>query len=937
MADMPEKDTVQTVPENTDTPPAETVNGAENAKSVSSEIPLPQKIPPVTMKFSLKKWLYDKRLYFVAFFTPAIILLIAYFCFGLAPFGDESVLVLDLNGQYVYYYENLRDIFWGNGSPFISWSRNLSGEIMGIYAYYLASPFVLIVMLLPRAIITESLLIMQLCKVGTAAVTFCFYLQKSRRVRRGPAVMFSILYALMAYMIVQLMNPMWLDGLIYLPLICRGIEKIIDGKSKLYFIIPLALMYMAHFYIGWMLTFFSILYFFYYYFSARQDSRFRFGHFVKSGLGFAVSGITAALCACWILVPLYFSLKLGKLDFTSPSFEWKTQFDFIDFFRNLLPDMYDTCRPEGSPSIYCGVLTIVLVPLYFMNTKIDLRRKIGSGLLALSLILSMYISNIDIAWHGMQIPNWLPYRYSFTFSFVLLVMSAEAFEKIEGITAKEIGGVMFGLLVYIFVLDKQKLENAGIITAIWYSAVLTAVYCFILYAYRKRGELKAGILAGLSIVIAVEMFASTVYNLDAIDKDVTYSKRASYNPYISLGREVVQELYDTDDGVYRIESDYHRTVNDAMALGSYGISHSSSTLNAKPIQFLRKLGFSYGGHYIKYKGATYVTDAIFGIKYVMERATADEEDIPESKMYDKLVLTRSNEKNSIYVYENPYALPIAFMVDSAAADCQLSDQNHPFDNQNKILSSMLSDKKQNFFRRLDIDEIIPENVKSSVYGSHARYTTITEGENSQVEFLVTAKNNNMMYLFLPSNYERKVNMWLNKEFLDYYFESGNMVIQTLGRFNEGDQLSLIATIANDKNEVLFIDEQFYYLNEDMFKEAVDTLKQHPLEISSFSEDHIVGTITADKDGIMYTSITNEPGWTIWVDGVETEPVELYEALIGVPMTAGTHTVEMKFFPHGLSAGILLSVAGVVILFIIVLTENHTKKKVIENMCKNSSK
>ena len=250
---------------------------------------------------------------------------------------------------------------------------------------------------------------------------------------------------------------------------------------------------------------------------------------------------------------------------------------------------------------------------------------------------------------------------------------------------------------------------------------------------------------------------------------------------------------------------------------------------------------------------------------------------------------------------------------------------------------MLSDKKQNFFRRLDIDEIIPENVKSSVYGSHARYTTITEGENSQVEFLVTAKNNNMIYLFLPSNYERKVNMWLNKEFLDYYFESGNMVIQTLGRFNEGDQLSLIATIANDKNEVLFIDEQFYYLNEDMFKEAVDTLKQHPLEISSFSEDHIVGTITADKDGIMYTSITNEPGWTIWVDGVETEPVELYEALIGVPMTAGTHTVEMKFFPHGLSAGILLSVAGVVILFIIVLTENHTKKKVIENMCKNSSK
>ncbi|MBQ3205577.1 MAG: hypothetical protein IJB37_03400, partial [Peptococcaceae bacterium] len=40
------------------------------------------------------------------------------------PFGDESVLVLDLNGQYVYYFENLRDAFWGNGSLLNSWSRN---------------------------------------------------------------------------------------------------------------------------------------------------------------------------------------------------------------------------------------------------------------------------------------------------------------------------------------------------------------------------------------------------------------------------------------------------------------------------------------------------------------------------------------------------------------------------------------------------------------------------------------------------------------------------------------------------------------------------------------------------------------------------------------------------------------------------------------------
>ena len=52
----------------------------------------------------------SKRSYIFAFFIPALLLFAAYACFGVHPFGDMSVLVLDLNGQYVYYFENLRDI-----------------------------------------------------------------------------------------------------------------------------------------------------------------------------------------------------------------------------------------------------------------------------------------------------------------------------------------------------------------------------------------------------------------------------------------------------------------------------------------------------------------------------------------------------------------------------------------------------------------------------------------------------------------------------------------------------------------------------------------------------------------------------------------------------------------------------------------------------------
>lgn len=213
---------------------------------------------------AIGRWIVRNRIYLIAFAIPAVLTYLAYALFGLYPFGEESVLCLDLNGQYVYYFEALRDAFWGDGSIFYNWSRNLSGEFMGIIGYYLASPFTLIVMLLPEKFMLSSLLIMQLCKLGAAGATFNYFLQKRRGVQPYPSLLFSTMYAMMAYGVIQLIDPMWLDGLVFLPLIMLGIEYLVDDGRRLNFIIPLALMCVANFYIGYMICFFVILYFLFY-------------------------------------------------------------------------------------------------------------------------------------------------------------------------------------------------------------------------------------------------------------------------------------------------------------------------------------------------------------------------------------------------------------------------------------------------------------------------------------------------------------------------------------------------------------------------------------------------------------------------------------------------------------------------------------------------
>ena len=127
--------------------------------------------------------------------------------------------MLDLNAQYIYYYEGFRDAILGDGSLIYSWSRTLGGETFGLNAYYMGSPFMLIYLLFPKGFITEALLTTALLRTGLASVLFAWYLKKTRGGNHIRILILSTMYALMAYMVVQQMDPMWLDAVVFLPVL----------------------------------------------------------------------------------------------------------------------------------------------------------------------------------------------------------------------------------------------------------------------------------------------------------------------------------------------------------------------------------------------------------------------------------------------------------------------------------------------------------------------------------------------------------------------------------------------------------------------------------------------------------------------------------------------------------------------------------------------
>ncbi|MDD6059995.1 MAG: YfhO family protein [Ruminococcus sp.] len=815
-----------------------------------------------------------------AFAIPAILTLIAYIGFDVFPFGKRSVLTLDLNGQYIYYFEGLRDAFWGDGSALYNWSRNLSGGFMGIIGYYLASPFTLIVMLMPRTLILEAVMIMQICKVGAAGAAFCIYAQRSKRLGGIPSVTSSTAYALMSYVAIQLINPMWIDGPIFLPLIILGVEYLIDDGRKINYIIPTALIFIANFYIGFMVAIFVAIYFVYYLFFGTTKKYKKLADYARTCGVMVGSTVVVLMCSAIMILPVYNALALGKFDFSEPVYDWKERlFKLPELIPCLLPNQYysvnvDTgTRFYGRPEIYCGVLTLVLAPLYFCNKKIKHNRKIGNAFLILVMVMSMYIKPLNMYWHGGQDPNWLPFRYSFLLSFILVSMAAEVFSHLDGykLSPYSVGGTFAGVAVLAlwfgaiqekYNYNESKYKYAATFPykdemnygaerwdEIWLGTLaigvlLAGVYLAMVYGYSraKKNNVKKALVISMAAVVSFEAGYNCYDSFRKIYKEVGNSCRDSYAEIIDAPN-VVDALEKYDDGFYRAEKTYQRMVNDNMAYGLRGVSHSSSVMNTRAIRFLENLGYFTQSFESKYEGNSPIADSLLGIKYVIDDPTRKQGDknILDAS-YNKVFSTNIKSyyepqqiirKNALDVYENPNALAIGYMADDDIIRYGSLGNENPFDNINNYLSALTGNTPEitqpvsgkvklnpkQYYKRVELAEgavnydinsvYLHDYVNPSTGTVHDTYEARAGAADAVVNVNMTVPVDGDIYMHLGSEIKRQCNVWIgikdetgeyhgrNSTLYDgcgTYFETNSSPIVRLGKFAKGEEIQVRFTI-----------------------------------------------------------------------------------------------------------------------------------------------
>lgn len=111
--------------------------------------------------------------------TALILMLFILLIFNCFPFGDTTVLRMDLYHQYGPLFVELFDRVTGGESFLYSWTSGGGSSFLGNYFNYLSSPFSAIIFLFDRDEMPLAITTIVSVKCVLSAGTFSFYIKKA--------------------------------------------------------------------------------------------------------------------------------------------------------------------------------------------------------------------------------------------------------------------------------------------------------------------------------------------------------------------------------------------------------------------------------------------------------------------------------------------------------------------------------------------------------------------------------------------------------------------------------------------------------------------------------------------------------------------------------------------------------------------------------------
>ena len=855
---------------------------------------------------SIKQFIKDNHWSMIfAFALPLIIMAILYATMGIYPGSDRSILASDAFSQFSNFHASFHNVLTGKQNLFYTFNAGIGLNYYALISYYLGGLFTPLVFFFDNSLMPDALYFLTLLKIATAGLMFWFYAHETfKKLRPSMHIALSVAYSLMSFTLAQSEIVMWLDTFVYLPLVILGINRLMEKRKPKLLFVSYLLLFLTNYYFGFMIGIFSVMYFFVRYFTQVKTMK-------KTILPYFTTSILAGLSSMIMILPMYLDLKNNGETLTQIT-KFKTAatgaFDLI--IKNMV-GVYDTTRYDSIPFIYIGLLPLIFAIFYFVCRNINWKEKLGFFIIGTFLVASFYIEPLNLAWHGFHSPNMFLFRYSFLFSFFVIMLAGYAMEQLNEKNVMSV--ITIAALWLVATTAVYFLKGDGDYTYVktinfYLTVAFLVIYllCFVLFKTKHLNYKWLAVLCSLTMM--TEAAINGHFMLKGILDDWNYASRSLYEePRDEISSLVKASQENSTETKYRMENLDPISTNDSINFGYSGISFFSSIRNRNASEIMNQLGFRARGTALnaRYDNNTLLMDSLFGIRYNIGKTPVN-----------KYGFAQVESSNGYHLFENHYALPLGVKTDNAFNKFKWLETDNLGCQTNLV--NALSGQNNQYFTMTYPKIVKKENSKVTEKDGVTTFEAIDSNKEQSIIYEVSLpKDSQSYYSIFPTNFGESGSLYATVSMMGGGRRSQvNLTGQyyNLGIFEKPTSLKFRVTFDN-QSKVSLITPPIISLNLASYKKAMTALQKQGV---NFKVDgrHVTAKVEMQKkQTTIFTTIPYDKGWSLTIDGKKQKISSFRGGFITFNVPQGKHKIELSFLPQGFIVGSILFVTCI-LLFIV---------------------
>ena len=848
------------------------------------------------------------KLYAIPGLITCAVIVFIYVFKGIWPFGANRIDYFDNMQQVAPLYAHLWDWMHGKASLWFDWYTGFGTNVsMSISAFSMLSPFNLLLYLFPRTLILESISILTLVKMIFMAVAMYAYINKKyNSLSYNMKVVFSLMYTFCGYTVLygSCFTP-WMDIVALFPLLMLAYENMMQTGKKLFYIIMVAIIFIINYYLGAM----SLVYIFLisgaYVLLMSKKEKIK-EHAWNLGIG-TVAGLGLS---CFVLVPVMMQLSGSQRGGSGQGIVSQ----YIGWIRSAIISDGQMAAFQRWMMLYgmaFAAAVIIMGLKKFKEEKNTIRYMIS--LLLISL-LPIVVEGINLMWHFGSY-NGYTLRNGYIVAFTLITVAAYFAQRMfEEVTAdkkqlvKQL--VIFVVAAAVYAVIYNIIPSNDIILAAFILFIAIFIAAFIFYNKKLKKDGIGFDFNTIIAIVAIEVFIGA-YSLIGPPKFYEYEPY-QYGDYVQAANEVKDSL-DIEESVTEriVNPDISLNANYPLILRRSAMSSFTAALQSDTQSYSKKFGYSKYFLWLLDSGGTVFTNSLF---HVTQAVNVNELD---SQMY-----TAVRSDGDYTLYDANYKLPFAMSVNK---NITRQDFSGNWEDLHNIFYKALTNDTQDIvngmsYTKKESSVIREYNVRAD--GKQAVYINIVDVNNRNTDanasWLISS-----MHIYV--NGEAVLVPTLGDVKNTAYFTDYNNNLVYLGTF-ENENFTI--RVEYDDPWYLNVSEvSFAGLDMDKMQSLVDKHADDYCETSYTSDSLTVKLNGSGVNNMALIPVVYSDNWNVKVNGKKVKAKSVCGLFTGVDIHAGENVIEMTFEPKGKKAGMLISLATLIMMIASALILKFTKLKV----------